>query len=364
MADKRMFSTKVIGSDVFTSMPFSAQALYFQLCMSADDEGFLNNAKSVQRMLGASDADVAELLRRKFVIGFESGVMLIRHWKVNNYIAKDRFKESGFKSEKAMIQTDRDKAYVPNEGACIQSVDSLYTGRIRDVHNLYTGCIQNVDEMYTGEQGETENPTKNETENCEDGCFPVYKPYTNRIQTVDNLYTQNSIDKNSIDNDDDNNYHHNSNSISINEEDNDRSSTYEPGSESKGKASLELVAVDGELLESREKTIAGYCDDCGIFLSPMHYDEIRDYYERGMTDEAMCYAVDKAVANGVRSWGYVRAIIEGWCQKGHLTLVAAKADAAAFDARKRGGKGAAPAGKKYEGIDPEEFMGGRGVQNG
>lgn len=364
MADKRMFSTKVIGSDVFTSMPFSAQALYFQLCMSADDEGFLNNAKSVQRMLGASDADVEELLRQKFVIRFESGVMLIRHWKVNNYIAKDRFKESGFKSEKAMIQTDRDKAYVLNEEPCIQNVDGSYTERIQNVHKLYTERIQNVDELYTDGQDRAKNPTKNEAENCEDGCFSVYKPYTVCIQAVDNLYTQNSIDKNSIDYDDDNS-HHNSYSVSINEEGNDRSSTYDhEGEDTEKGAVLELVAVDGELMEGKQKTVAGYCDECGVFLSPMHYDEIRDYYERGMTDEAMCYAVDKAIANGARSWGYVRAIIEGWCQKGLMTLGAAKAETAAFDARKRGGKGAAPAGKKYEGIDPEEFMSGRSVQNG
>jgi len=382
MADRRMFSRKVIGSDAFTSMPFSAQALYFQICMSADDEGFLNNANGIQRLMGASEQDLQLLLNKKFLIGFESGAMVVKHWKVNNYIAKDRFKSSGFTREKELIETREDRVYTlkaetecgrngRNEPesdeengilytdgvqnriqdvhtlytscvhGCIQSVDKPYTenDRIRNVDSLYTdcvqGCIQNVDGLYTDEEHASEKCTKDDDENC-GACRPfvykgVYKPYT-----------QNSIDNNN----DNNNNIINNNSITSNEEDIDRSST------------LKLVAVDG----IERKTAAAYCDENGVFLSATHYDELRDFYERGMTDDVMCYAVDKAVGNGVRSWSYIRAIIEGWCQKGIRNLEAAKADTAAFTARKKGG-GVAPSQKKYDGIDPEEFMRG-GTQGG
>ena len=92
MAERRMFSKTIIDSDAFLDMPLSAQSLYFHLSMRADDEGFINNPKKIQRMIGASDDDAKILVMKHFIIPFDSGIVVIRHWMIHNYIQKDRFK--------------------------------------------------------------------------------------------------------------------------------------------------------------------------------------------------------------------------------------------------------------------------------
>lgn len=86
MAEKRMFARKIIDSDAFLEMPLSAQALYFHLNMRADDDGFVNNPKRITDYVNASVDDLKILLTKRFVIGFESGVIVIRHWKIHNTI--------------------------------------------------------------------------------------------------------------------------------------------------------------------------------------------------------------------------------------------------------------------------------------
>lgn len=123
-----MFSKSVIDSDMFLDMPLSAQALYFHLSMRADDDGFVNNPKKIQRMIGASDDDCKILVAKKFIIPFESGIIVIRHWKIHNYIQKDRYKETVYLDEKSQISTDRTGAYVSEpRPACIQPVSTLDT---------------------------------------------------------------------------------------------------------------------------------------------------------------------------------------------------------------------------------------------
>ena len=128
MAERRMFSKSVIDSDMFLDMPLSAQALYFHLAMRADDDGFVNNPKKIQRMVGASDDDCKILVAKKFIIPFESGIVVIRHWKIHNYIQKDRYKETVYLDEKAQISTDRTGAYVSEPcPTCIQPVSKVDT---------------------------------------------------------------------------------------------------------------------------------------------------------------------------------------------------------------------------------------------
>ena len=79
MAEKRMFTQKIIDSDAFLEMPTSAQALYFHLNMRADDDGFVNNPKKITRYVGAAEDDLKLLLLKRFIIGFESGVIVIKH---------------------------------------------------------------------------------------------------------------------------------------------------------------------------------------------------------------------------------------------------------------------------------------------
>lgn len=111
MAERRMFSKTIIDSDIFLDMPVSAQALYFHMAMRADDDGFLNNPKKVQRMVGASDDDFRILLAKQFVILFDSGVVVIRHWKIHNFIRSDRYHETVYQNEKNLLHVGTNKSY-------------------------------------------------------------------------------------------------------------------------------------------------------------------------------------------------------------------------------------------------------------
>ena len=111
MAERRMFAKTIIDSDAFLDMPMSAQALYFHLSMRADDEGFVNNPKKIQRMVGASDDNARLLIAKRFIIAFESGVVVIKHWYIHNYIRNDRFKDTLYQEEKSMLKLDEKKAY-------------------------------------------------------------------------------------------------------------------------------------------------------------------------------------------------------------------------------------------------------------
>ena len=111
MAERRMFAKNVIDSDIFLDMPLSTQALYFHLAMRADDDGFVNNPKKISRMIGADDDSLKLLCIKKFLIPFENGVVVIRHWKVHNYIRKDTYKETAYKAEKAQLYVDGSEQY-------------------------------------------------------------------------------------------------------------------------------------------------------------------------------------------------------------------------------------------------------------
>lgn len=123
MAERRMFAKTIIDSDAFLDMSVTAQLLYFHLSMRADDDGFVNKPKSIMRMIGASQGDAEMLVNKKFIIPFESGVVVIKHWKIHNYIAKDRYKETTYKDEKATLMLDENNAYT----TCIQSVYGMDT---------------------------------------------------------------------------------------------------------------------------------------------------------------------------------------------------------------------------------------------
>lgn len=111
MAERRMFAKTIIDSDAFLDMPLSAQALYFHLSMRADDDGFINNPKKIQRMVGASDDDCKLLLMKRFLIAFESGVVVIKHWKIHNYIRNDRYKPTIYQEELRLLTEKDNKAY-------------------------------------------------------------------------------------------------------------------------------------------------------------------------------------------------------------------------------------------------------------
>lgn len=159
MAEKRMFSKTIIDSDAFLDMPLSSQALYFHLSMRADDDGFVNNPKKIQRIIGCGDDDLKLLMVKKFLIPFESGIVVIKHWRIHNYIAKDRYKETNYIEEKSLLGIEKNKSY------SLISENENCTPLI----SLSKNCIQTV-----------------------------YKSDANGIPTDDKLDTQNRLDKNRL----------------------------------------------------------------------------------------------------------------------------------------------------------------------
>lgn len=111
MAERRMFKKEILESDNFLDMPLSTQALYFHLNMRADDDGFVNNPKRIQKMIGATDDDMKILIAKSFILVFESGIIVIRHWKLHNYIQKDRYKQTLYQDELKMLNLDERKIF-------------------------------------------------------------------------------------------------------------------------------------------------------------------------------------------------------------------------------------------------------------
>lgn len=126
MAERRMFAKAIIDSDAFIDMPISARLLYYDLAMRADDDGFVNSPKKIMRMIGATNDDMNILLMRRFVIAFESGVVVIKHWRIHNYIQKDRYKPTKYEEERAKLTVKENGAYTLDT-PCIQSVSTLDT---------------------------------------------------------------------------------------------------------------------------------------------------------------------------------------------------------------------------------------------
>lgn len=158
MAEKRMFTKKITDSDAFLNMPLSAQALYFHLNMAADDEGFVNNPKKIQRVIGAAEDDLKLLMAKNFIIAFDSGVIVIKHWKMHNYIAKDRFHPTDYTDEKKMLEVKENGAYtVP-------------------VYNLNTECIQDDDRDKN--RLDKSRVDKNRLEEINTSCGVVDEPPT------------------------------------------------------------------------------------------------------------------------------------------------------------------------------------------
>ena len=130
MAERRMFAKSIVLSDAFLDMPMSARCLYFTLGMLADDDGFVGNPKSIMRQCGASQDDMAVLLQKRYILGFETGVIVIKHWRMNNYLQNDRHKGTTYIEELSTLTLDKKGAYTeadkPMYTECIQTV---YTGK-------------------------------------------------------------------------------------------------------------------------------------------------------------------------------------------------------------------------------------------
>lgn len=103
LANKRMFTMKIVDSDAFLDMPLSTQCLYFHLNMRADDDGFIGNPKRIMKITGASEDDLRLLIAKRFVLTFEDGVIVIKHWRMHNTLSRDRYAETSYTDEKKML---------------------------------------------------------------------------------------------------------------------------------------------------------------------------------------------------------------------------------------------------------------------
>lgn len=104
MASRRMFSLDVVDTDKFLDMSVSAQALYFHLGMRADDDGFVSSPKKIAKSSNCGLDDLKLLAAKGFVIPFESGVVVVSHWKENNYVRADRYKPTRYVKEAEMLE--------------------------------------------------------------------------------------------------------------------------------------------------------------------------------------------------------------------------------------------------------------------
>ena len=112
MARRRMFSKDIVITDKFITMPATSRCLYFELAMQADDDGFVSNPKIILRMLGFNEADLKILIINEYVIPFESGVVVITHWKQHNNIPKDRYTHTIYTKEKSLLKEGKNKEYL------------------------------------------------------------------------------------------------------------------------------------------------------------------------------------------------------------------------------------------------------------
>jgi len=117
MAQRRMFSMKIVGSDAFLDMPFTSRELYFQMGMYADDDGFVSPRK-IMRMTGAGEDDLKILIAKRFLIPFENGVVVVKHWKMNNELKKDRYTPTQYSEQKDTLYLKENGAYTqdPKQG--------------------------------------------------------------------------------------------------------------------------------------------------------------------------------------------------------------------------------------------------------
>jgi hypothetical protein len=113
MSQRRMFSQDIVDSDAFLDMPGTSQLLYFHLSMRADDDGFVN-PKKVMRLVGAGEDDLRVLIAKRFVLPFQSGVVVIKHWLIHNLIRKDRYKKTMYSEEKKTLRIKENGAYTDN----------------------------------------------------------------------------------------------------------------------------------------------------------------------------------------------------------------------------------------------------------
>lgn len=170
MAERRMFSKSIIDSDLFLDMPQSTQLLYFHLSMRADDDGFINNPKSIMRNVKCNEDDLKLLVAKQFIIPFENRVVVIKHWRIHNYIKSDRYKPTSYQSEKNQLSLENN-TYVLSEVV-------LEPKRIQDGITLEPCWNQNGTQMDTQSKYRVRDSKDKIIDNKDTYCVELDKPDT------------------------------------------------------------------------------------------------------------------------------------------------------------------------------------------
>ena len=146
MAQKRMFSLNVVDTDNFLDMPVSARLLYYELGMRADDDGFVDNSKKILLFSGLKNDDLKILIAKNFIIPFETGVIVIRHWRMNNYLQNDRVKPTTHQQELKSLELDENNVY-NKDTTCIQETDIEDAKLLENTgtSKVDTDCIHSID---------------------------------------------------------------------------------------------------------------------------------------------------------------------------------------------------------------------------
>lgn len=175
MANKRMFSLSVVDTDKFLEMPISARLLYYELGMRADDDGFVGNWKKILLFTGLKEDDLKILIMKRFILPFESGVIVISHWRMNNYLQNDRIKPTIYQEEFKKLQLDNNNVY-----------------------NLDTSCIHSIDKNSIEENSIDKNSIEVYSSAKAEQCEPKMKEIIDYLNFKTNKhfkYTKNNINK-------------------------------------------------------------------------------------------------------------------------------------------------------------------------
>lgn len=180
MAERRMFAKSIVDSDAFLDMPLSTQCLYFHLNERADDDGFVGNAQRIVKLIGANSDDLTLLIAKRFLLSFESGVVVIKHWLIHNYIRKDRYSETNYLEEKGLLFLDKNNSYTFRDTGT-----RLTNGRPSDIPMVDAGK-DSIGKYSIGKESKNKNKETNKINKYID-TLPTYDASNNPELDVSRL---------------------------------------------------------------------------------------------------------------------------------------------------------------------------------
>ena len=263
MARKRMFDNEIISQDTFIELPMEAKALYFLLGMEADDEGFVNY-KKVLRLYGGTEDSIKILAMKQFIIPFLSGVIVITDWRRNNYLSKNRIKETIYQKEKKqLIFDERTEKY--------ELIENPYNSSVKQMLNK---CLTSIDENRVEENSIEENSVDDEIERPDNktpsSSAPIYNQQEQEYQTPELLESGNQ----------------------------------------------ERFESETPELPKKEITIFEYLEtNFGRTISPREFEIINSYQETFSLD-IIKEAIDRACINNAKTIRYVMGVLNSWKSKG------------------------------------------------